>query len=219
MRGNQRWGWPAVPVTLVTGLVAVGLLTGGCARKADLSQPFAMAMNGGVYESSLREPVAYVDEMEAGFSTSYRCTLLFPLKKSYTMNRPGVQIEFDPTKITPGETLSFEAGSEPYGVTVDYYPVSGHDMSRGVILGFSSARSGGSCTIRFDELDCQLGGRVRGKLIRATLHGYKEDAHSGEVTELKGSRKLELANFSFDATLQRMDQALVRQASGVTQPE
>jgi hypothetical protein len=156
--------------------------------------------------------------MEAGFSTSLRYTVLFPLRLPTAMNRPGLQITVDPQRVLLGEEMIFQPGSER-GVWVEYYPKSGHQMSEGILLAFSSSHGEGSCTVRFDQIDSELGGRVAGKLVRATLYGFKESAESVGIIPLSEPRRLEIANFAFDVPLQRMEQAIVRRASAVGEAE
>jgi hypothetical protein len=177
------------------------LLLGGCAEKVDPSRPFEMAMNGARYEPRLLQPIGYVQEIEAGFSTECRCSVLFPSRVPSAIPRPGLEIAFDPRKIAPGEEVAFGSGDEESGVTVDYSPIGGHKLNQGIMLGFSSGHSGGRGRIRFDDLEPEIGGHVRGTLLHATLYGSYENAESGETTEPKTPRKLELWNFPFDVKL------------------
>jgi hypothetical protein len=202
----------------LAGLCLAALLC-GCSRKPDLTQPFAMVMDGAEYRSRLGDPVAYIDEQEAGFSTSCRYTVLYPLRLPSGINKPGLQITIDPQRVTLGQEITFAAGDTERGVRLEYVPQMGHQMSKGILLAFSSTYGEGSCAIRIDQMDSQLGGRITGKLLRASLYGYKENAHTGELIRLPEPRKLELANFSFDVPLQRLEEALVRQASLSRQPE
>jgi hypothetical protein len=78
------------------------------------------------------------------------------------------------------------------------------------MLSFSSLRPGGSCTIRFERLDSEVGGRIKGKLLHATLFGFREGAESGEASDLEEQRKLELTSVPFDAAVDTQEQALLR---------
>jgi hypothetical protein len=145
----------------------------------------------------------YFQEVEAGFSTECRCSVLFPLRIPGAVPRPGLEITFDPRKIAPGAEMTFGAEDGESGVGVDYTPLGGHQMSRGIMLGFSSGRAGGHGRVRFDVLEPQPGGHVKGTLLHATLSGYYESAESARTTEPEPARKLELWNFPFDVTLER----------------
>lgn len=160
-----------------------------------------MAMNGSRYESRLRQPIGYLQEIEAGFSAECRCSVLFPVRIPGAVPRPGLEIAFDPRKITPGEEVAFGSGDDESGVSVDYCPLNGHKMSQGIMLGYSSGHAGGRGRIRFDALEPEIGGRIRGTLLHATLYGSYESAESARVTEPKTPRKLELWNFPFDVQL------------------
>jgi hypothetical protein len=193
-------------------MTLVSMLCSGCTPKLDPNRPFAMTMDGADYSSRLADPIAYVQEFEAGFSTSSRCTVLFPLRLRTSVPKPGLEIGIDPQRVRLGEDMTFDAADEDEGVSVEYVPMSGHQFSRGVLLVFSSGRRGGSCTLRLDQMDLSPGGRVKGKLIRATLYGF-HDGESAAGTELDQPRKLELANFPFDLPVQSQEQALARPAS------
>lgn len=162
-----------------------------------------MTLNGAEYLSSLGKPVGDYQEEEAGFSTEYRCSIVFPLRLPGAVKRPGLAIVVDPKRITPGPEVLFGAGAGESGISVDYYPRSGHQMQSMTMLVFSSGRSGGGGTIRFDEMDARVGGRVRGKLLQATLCGCFENAESAQITEPDEPRILKLRNFPFDVVLDR----------------
>src|SRR5689334_8163977 len=86
---------PAITAALL-GTALGCLALAGCAAKPDPSRPFEMAMNGTRYESHLREPIGYFQEVEAGFSTECRCSVLFPLRIPGAVPHPGLEIAFDP---------------------------------------------------------------------------------------------------------------------------
>src|SRR5690348_8724916 len=84
---------PLVIVSVVVGGLSIG------ARRAfmgDRSREGAMTLNGDAYESRLGDPVAYVQEYEAGFSTSRRCAVLYPLRMPGALRHPGIEIDIDP---------------------------------------------------------------------------------------------------------------------------
>src|SRR5207248_3929978 len=88
---------PLVIVSVVVGALSIG------ARRAfmrDRNREGAMTLNGAAYESSLGDPISYVQEFEAGFSTSRRCTVLYPLRMPGSLRHPGIEIEIDPQSIT-----------------------------------------------------------------------------------------------------------------------
>jgi hypothetical protein len=179
------------------------LLFVGCADKPDPSRPFEMAMNGSRYEPRLHPAIGYVQEIEAGFSTECRCRVLFPLPIPGAIPRPGLEVGFDPSRIAIGEEIAFGAGDNESGVTLEYTPLRGHKMSQGILLSYSSHHAGARGRIRFDVVEPEIGGRVRGAVLHATLYGSYENAHTAEVTETKTPRKLELWNFPFDVQFER----------------
>jgi hypothetical protein len=200
---RMQIGW----IRPLAGLMAALSLTGaGCSAKPDPNREFAMTLNGAEYHSRLGQPLAYLQEHEAGFSTSLSCTVVFPLQRQGARNRPGLEIMVMPEKVVLGEAMDLTTDAGGYGIHVSYHPASGHQWNKAVMLAYSARRPGGGGTIRFDELDPRPGGRVKGKLIRATLSGYYEDAHSAQITEFREPQKLEVRNFPFDVTLGTFDQ-------------
>jgi hypothetical protein len=193
MRILARWTLPVIGA----------LLLAGCSPKLDTTREFAMALNGAPYSSRMKPPIGCAQEIEAGFSTQYRYTILFPCRLPSPIPRPGLEIAFEPDKVVLGEEMAFGAGDVESGIGVEYCPVMGHKSNQGILLTFSSHRSDGGGTIRFDALEPEIGGRVKGTILHATLYGYYEDAHTAEITEPKAPRKLELWNFPFEVTLRQ----------------
>ena len=180
------------------------LLFSGCSSGPDPDKQFGMYLNGKQRKVKLGEPVGYIQELDAGYSYSYRYSIVFP-RKFYVrdpMPRPGIIIEFDPADIESGQEIPFGTGGE-HIIRVEYHPVGGHKMNQAILLTYSSRHSAGGGKIRFDVLEPQLGGRVKGTIIQSTLYGYYEDMETMEITEPPKSRKLELYNWSFDVTLER----------------
>jgi hypothetical protein len=157
-----------------------------------------MQLNGEEYPTRLKEPLGYLQEREAGFSTEYRCIVLFPLRGPFAVPKPGLEITLDPRKIGPDEVIDFTADDD--AVQIDYCPFFQYRVQKGEILVYSSQRGRGEGTIRFDSVDPTLGGRVKGKLVRATLYGYY-DSQDGPRRDDTTPRKLELQDFPFDVQL------------------
>src|SRR5437879_6338866 len=88
-------------LVLAAGL---SLLGWGCLGHSGPRQ-FAMRLNGDEYPTKLKEPIGYLQEFEAGFSTENRCTVLFPLKGPFSMPKPGLEITFDPQKVAPNQEI------------------------------------------------------------------------------------------------------------------
>src|SRR4051812_21361736 len=87
-------------LTVVVALAAA--LCAGCHGKADPNREFAMTMDGEEYLSRMGSPFGTLEEIEAGFSSQVRCRIVFPLSAPGTHNRPGVDIEVDPQRVTLG---------------------------------------------------------------------------------------------------------------------
>ncbi len=179
-------------------------LVSGCSSGPDPDKEFGMYLNGKQLRVKRGEPVGYIQELEAGYSYSYRYSVVFP-RKFYARDpvpRPGIIIQFDPAEIESGQKIPFGTGGTN-AVWVEYYPVGGHKMNQAILLAYSSRHSAGGGKICFDVLEPQLGGRVKGTIIQSTLYGYYKDMETMEITEPPKSRKLELFNWSFDVTLER----------------
>ena len=163
-----------------------------------------MYLNGRERKTGLGDPVGLIQEIEAGYSYSNHYSIVFPLKIAALrgMPRPGILIEFDPAALEPGHEINFGDGADD-NVRMEYHPASGHRVNQGVMLAYSSAHSDGGGTIRFDILETEAGGRVKGTVIQAALYGYYENMETMEATEPSKPMKLELYNWSFDVTLKR----------------
>jgi hypothetical protein len=190
---------------LLAAWAGLVLMTGAaaCALPPDTSKPNTMALNGGEYASGVKnEAIGYVLAIEAGFSTSAAYTLLYPLNFPTPVPQPGLEIGYDPSKITLGQDISFGAGKPDIGIYVTYYPAFNPKMNEGLILMYSLHGEDSGGTIHFDRLDTQVGGQVKGALLQATLYGYYESIETGDLVEPSEPMKLELWNFAFDVTLQ-----------------
>ena len=179
------------------------LLVSGCSSGPDPSKEFGIYLNGKLLKPTIGEPIGYVQELESGYTYNYRYSIVFP-RKFYTRDpvpRPGIIIEFDPADIESGQEIPFGTGGTN-AVRVEYHPVGGHKLNEAVMLAYSSRHSAGGGKIRFDVLEPQLGGRVKGTIIQSTLYGYYEAMETMEITEPPKPRKLELFNWSFDVTLE-----------------
>jgi hypothetical protein len=187
------------------GLIVTALLVciaSACAAPPDTSLPNTAALNGSAYGLGLREtPIAYIQEIEAGFSTDSLGTLLYPLSLPTSLPQPGLQITFYPARVAVGQDITFGLDNPDSGISLEYYPLFNPRVNEGLILAYS-LRGGGGGQIRFEALDMRIGGQVKGALNHATLYGYYERIDSGEVVEEDEPAKLELWNFAFDVTLQ-----------------
>lgn len=182
----------------------IALLATACSRGPDPEKEFGIYLNGKSRNAGVADPVGRIQELEAGYSYSYRYSVVFPLKISAVrgLPRPGILVEFDPGRIEPGGEISFGSGMES-PVRVEYHPTGGHKMNRAVMLAYSSDHGPGGGKIRFEVLETGLGGRVRGSVIQATLYGYYENMETMEVSEPPKPMKLELFNWPFEVTLER----------------
>lgn len=189
-------GWPAVALGLA--LVATGILPGACGKAADPDAPFQMSLNGNRYLPGVGSPQAALTEVEAGFSNSYRCTVIFPLKALKNRSQPGLEIIFDPAAIPVGEEVSVGADGDGPRIQIAYYPFFGGMSNDGKMLIYAIGEEG-SARLRIDDLDTQAR-HIQGLLIEAVLFG-RYMGEDGEVLEPTNPKELHLSNFPFDVEL------------------
>jgi hypothetical protein len=186
-------GWPAAALTLA--VVAIGLLPGACGQKADSEAPFQMSLNGNPYLPGVGQPLAAVNEIEAGFSNLSQCTIIFPLRGLKNRPQPGLEIIFNPAVIPVGDEVTLGVGGDDLGIQLAYYPFFGGMSNDGKRLVYAIGDEE-SARIRFDDLDVKTR-HVQGVLLEADLCGRYVNA-DGEAFEPKKPMKMHLSNFPFD---------------------
>jgi hypothetical protein len=179
-------------------VASVGLLLFACTGTEDSTQTFHMRLGQDPCLPGVGDAIALIEELEAGFSVAHQCSIVFPQKLLPQQPRPGIEIQFDPAGIEVGSELEFGAGRTGGDVQLAYYPNWGQKYDQGLTLVFCPSEAGWG-RIRLDELDPQLGGRVRGVLLEAVLYGHYEDM-DGLPVELEEPLELHLWNFPFDTT-------------------
>ncbi len=173
-----------------------------CARSVDTGEDFAMALNGRPYKVKLAPPVARMQENDVGYSSSFDYTIMFPIAGE-TLNPlkvRGFELAFDPKTVTGGEVMEALAGDQNSPFRLSYLPLVGHRFNEGILLEYSSRYKTGSLKVRFDILEPEINGRVKGTILEATLYGFYQRAEDMTTLEPKRPKKLEIYNFKFDTT-------------------
>ncbi|MEA1996824.1 MAG: hypothetical protein U9N45_04270 [Gemmatimonadota bacterium] len=181
------------------------LLTAGCTSRSEPNpnEEFGRYINGKKLKAKgLGDPIGYIHEHESGFSLSYSCSVVFPLKSSLRgpVPRPGIVLELVPDKIETGREISFSSG-DMGNIRLEYHPAGGHKMSESILLVYSSGRKDGGGKVIIDVLEPRPGGRLKGRIIQAKLHAGYEDMNMPGSTEPEKPKVLELFNWPFDVTL------------------
>lgn len=145
-----------------------------------------------------------MQEKDAGYSYSYHYTIMFPIA-SETLNpfkAMGFELAFEPKTVTIGQVIKSLANDQNSFFRVSYFPVVGHRVNEGILLEYSSRYKTGSLKVRFDVLEPEIGGRVKGTILEATLYGYYQKDEDMTILEPKRPKKLEIYNFKFDTTFE-----------------
>jgi hypothetical protein len=176
-------------------VLAAGMLPGACGKKDDPDAPFQMSLNGNPFLPGVGPPLATVTDIEAGFSYTNQCTVVFPLKALKNRPQPGLEIIFNPAVISVGSEVSLGVDGDDLGIELAYYPFFGGMSNDGKMLVYAIGEEG-SARIRFDDLDLETR-HVQGLLLEAVLFGRYVDA-DGEASEPKKPMEMHLSNFPFD---------------------
>lgn len=192
-QGRHRPAWPAA--ALILAVLAGALLPGACGKKADPDAPFQMSLNGNPFLPGVGPPLATMTDIEAGFSNTNRCTIIFPLKALKNRPQPGLEIVFNPAVIPIGEEVSIGVDGDDLGIQLAYYPFFGGMSNDGKLLAYTVGDEG-SALIRFDDLDVQAR-HVQGVLLEAVLFGNYED-QDGATFAPKKPMEMHVSNFPFD---------------------
>ncbi|MCK4766321.1 MAG: hypothetical protein KAW12_29265 [Candidatus Aminicenantes bacterium] len=186
-----------IMLSVLTGAL---LLLPACAGKVDTTKDFAMTLNGQKYVVKLDAPAARIQELEAGYSNEQSLSVTFPIKTANPMKVMGFRLAFKERQIVVDEEIESHAGDDRHFLHMQYFPLLGHKVNEGTILTYSSRRKTGSLRVRFDELEAQAGGRVKGIILYAALYAYYQKQDSPDPIEPKEEKKLEIYNFPFEAT-------------------
>jgi len=186
----------------IIAVVFVLLLQPNCGA-VDTSKDFAMTLNGREYNVKMGAALAFISEMDVGFSADYIFYIMFPLKVFNPLKARGFKFAFSPNKTVVGEKIESSAGDEQYYLRMFYYPAVGHKMNQGLMLTYSSGYKQGRVRARFDILEPHIGGRVKGVVFYAALYGYYEDSAGPDIVEPGKENILELYNFTFDTVFSR----------------
>ncbi|MCA9759351.1 MAG: hypothetical protein KDA27_26395 [Candidatus Eisenbacteria bacterium] len=189
----STWAWLALSI--------LSLCIQGCGSspEPDPDQPFYMEMNGKPLTVTMKPGSVYVDSRESDWGVYRSFGVRFATGTRMATLWPGLDINFDPDAIEEGDVLEFD---EEFGnvIRVTYRPDRGHRMSEAQILTFSPSNGGGGL-VEFDVFDPSPNGRVAGRLVEATLHGYFEDVQMGEWVDPDEPMELILRNWAFDCTV------------------
>jgi hypothetical protein len=190
MAGRAILAWRLLPIAL--------LVATACQSRPDPTQPFAAALNGEKYNTRFGPAEGRAVSFESGFNELYAFGLFFPVEGLLATDSQGLSIQFDPLLVTPGSEIAFGPATTS-GVSVTFFPASGHRVAEGALLTFAASGADAGGTIRFDTLEPAIGGRVQGELLQATLYGFYENMDGG-AQEPEEPLKLELWRFPFDTT-------------------
>lgn len=162
-----------------------------------------MVLNGREYKVALGPPVGRIQENEAGYSYSNSFTVVFPTKNLNRFKIMGFELAFDPQTITPGQVITSSANDRDYSLHVSYFPIIGHKLNEGKMLVYSSRSNNGNIKVRFDVLEPEIGGKVKGVILEAVLYGFYDSQDTITPNEPDKPQKLEIYNFAFDTTFER----------------
>ncbi|HLP62474.1 MAG TPA: hypothetical protein VK186_26785 [Candidatus Deferrimicrobium sp.] len=186
-------------IILSTCLVLMSLLV-NCPGKVDITRDFAMVLNGNEYKVNLGPAVGKMQENESGFSVSNAYKVVFPTKGMNRFETSGFELSFDPQKITPGDVITSTANDENYSLHLYYFPILGIKFNEEKRLVYSSRSDNGSLKVRFDVLEPEIGGRVKGVILEAVLYSFYDSNREETPQKPEKSQKLEIYNFVFDTT-------------------
>ena len=203
LREKTKRKKPKIKIMMTLPLFVFIAICWNCPGTVETGKDFAMRLNGREYKVTLETAKGKIQEIESGFSNSYRYTVIFPIKAFSRFGMNGFELAFGPNAINVGEIIESSAGDSNYSFRVTYYPLVGHKVNEGIMLEYSSREKTGSLKVRFDMLEPQINGRVKGKILEAVLYGYYQGADSMETLEPKSPKKLEIYNFVFDTTFER----------------
>lgn len=198
-------------MTCKRGIVCFSILAvylwawaGGCSpSRVDKTEAFAMAMNGHPFKIKLGTPKGLIQEVEAGYSDSHLFSVSFPASALNRFGERGFRLHFDVTKLVMGRVIETKGTDPNYWLRVSFFPILGHRVNEGLMLEYSSRYKEGYMKVRFDIVEPEFGGRIKGVILEAVLYAYYLREDSREPIETNSPRKLEIFNFLFDTTFER----------------
>lgn len=173
-----------------------------CPGKVDITKDFAMVLNGNEYRVKLGPAAGKMQENESGFSISKSFTVVFPTKSMNRFETSRFELAFDPQTITTGEVITSTANDENSSLRLYYFPILGLKFNEEKMLVYSSRSDDGSMKIRFDVLEPEIGGKVKGVILEAVLYGFYDSNRETSTKEPDTPQKLEIYNFTFDTTFE-----------------
>jgi hypothetical protein len=189
---------PAPALLPVLALVLALLLPGGCGKKIDPDAPLQMRLNGNPYLPGVGQPIAAVEDLEAGFSDTKQVTVIFPLNALKSRPQPGLEIVFNPRQVPVGEEFTIGADEDGLGIRLSYHPFFGGITRDGQLLIFELG-DGDTARLRFDEIDLE-DRHLSGVVLEAVLHGQYVDM-DGNAVEQGKPMEMHLSNFPFDVEI------------------
>ncbi|MCU0289169.1 MAG: hypothetical protein MUF15_22590 [Acidobacteria bacterium] len=184
-------------IIFIINLIFIVMMV-NCSGTIDITKDFAMVLNGNEYRISLARPVGRVQEIESGFSVTNNFSIMFPTKSMNRFQIMGFEFFFEPQAITPGEVITSTANDENYALRLIYTPPLGIRVNEEAMLVYSSRSENGSIKARFDILEPELGGRVKGVILEAVLYGFYDSNRDISTKKPATVQKLEIYNFVFD---------------------
>lgn len=180
-------------------LLIISLVFINCGGGVDKTKDFAMLMDDRAFDVELGNPDATIRESDVGYTDSQYFKITFPHQHINPMKNLGFELQFDPGEVEIGEVMYFSAGDKNYKFRMEYYPALGHKMNQGIMLAYSSGMEEGLLEVRFDKLEPQIGGTVKGVILHAVMYGYYESNDTAEIEKADPPKKLEIFNFPFNA--------------------
>lgn len=168
-----------------------------------------MVLNGKEYKVNLAPAIGRIQEYESGFSRSNSFTVFFPTKNLNRLKTSGFELTFNPQIVTPNEIITSKANANDTNYenppSITYIPIFGHKFSEEQMLVYSSRSGNGSIKVRFDVLEPEIGGKVKGVILEAVLYGFYDSNRvpiPQEPNKPNKPQKLEIYNFTFDTTFE-----------------